>query len=155
MRKYLVIEIMKYHFYLPIVLFLCLGSCGTTEPLPQGKLPPTQTSSPQYVSDEKLQEEIVQLEADLLDSPDDTEKLLRLSSLYVELKSSEKAIVTLERLKELNYKNEPKAYATLAQLYHAKDDYRYALENYKLFKSLLDPNSHLQSKADELSLIHI
>ena len=137
-----------------IYAFLFLTStlftfCGTTEQMPQGKLPPSKTQTPRYETDEALEQKIVTLETKLINHPEDTNLLLQIASLHHELDQKEKALTYLEKMRDLGFSDEPRVYGTMGSIYRDLGAFAKAKESYITFKELLPPDSRTASKVAE------
>jgi len=123
----------------------CATTTATTK---QQRIPTQDTNVPRYQTNDELIKQIAALEKKLQKSPDDIQLLLRIASLSQDVKDYDKALVHMERLKELNYTEDPRLYGSLATIYKSKEDFISAKENYKIFRSLLPPTSSTVAKVD-------
>lgn len=138
--------------WLTLLVVNILMSCSTNpEPTaPRGKLPDIKTDSPRYTTDQQIISEIKDVKKKLLKKPNDTDLLLQLASLQIEVDQSESAIENLEKLKSLNYTGEPKIYASLGKLYDQKEEYKKARENYLLFQHKIEDNPGLWERTNKI-----
>ena len=132
-----------------ILSCLFIISCATPEPTSRGSRPNHESSAPAYVTDEVLARKIQRLEAELVTKPNDTIKLVQLAGMYIDLNDNKNALLTLEKVKALNYQTTPKVYASLGQLYNKGGEFIKASENYKLFRMLVKDNASVFHKNSE------
>lgn len=126
------------------------GSCASTSPKEtQSRLPKTKQQVPDYETDEDLKRKIVKLEKDLAKNNSDTGVLMQLASLHQEINEQDKALVYMERLKDMDFRDDPRLYGSLASIYKKRENYAQAIESYKTFKSLAPPGSSVIPKIDK------
>jgi outer membrane protein OmpA-like peptidoglycan-associated protein/tetratricopeptide (TPR) repeat protein len=140
------------HFFPPllVIAYLLVISCATSEPTSRGSRPTHDSAAPEYITDEQLEKEIQILENHLVENPNDTDKIVKLASIFIDLKDKKNAIRTLERLKALNYRSNPKVYASLGQLYDKEGEFSEARVNYTLFRELTIDNPSLVKRTETI-----
>ncbi len=132
------------------IIVLLLAACGSTAPSPgSARLPQTKQQVPQYETDNDLKKKIKRLTAALSKSPEDTKLLLQLAGLHQEVKEYDQAMIYMEKLKAKGYVEDPRLYGSLAAMYVRSENFEQALENFKMFKSLLPPSSETLPKVEK------
>ena len=131
------------------VVFILIISCSTTTKLPETRIPQTKTQSPAYKTSQDLVNEAKELEKQLLLNPDDQDVMLRLAGIYQELDQFENALYYLERLKDMNYEDDPRLYGSLGIIYKSQERYEEAISSYQTFKTLIPEDAPIQTKIDE------
>lgn len=136
--------------FLPVVGIILFTHCASPAPATRGSRPKHATTAPAYKIDEQLLREIHEIEQDLLESPHNTDLLVQLAGLYMDVGDGDNALRIMEQLKALNYTATPQVYSSLGKLYDDRGEYKLAKENYTLFKELVKDNNDLLTKTDLL-----
>jgi len=132
------------------ILVLFFTACSTTAPSPgSARLPQTKQQVPQYETDNDLKKKIKRLTDALSKSPEDTKLLIQLAGLHQEIKEYDQAMIYMEKLKSKGYTEDPRLYGSLAAMYVRNENFEEALENFKLFKSLLPESSETIPKVEK------
>lgn len=141
-------KVLYFGFSVYIILF-SLGCSSTSPQAPQSRIPKTKQQVPGYETDEDLKRKIVKLEKDLVKKNHDTAILMQLASLHQEINEEDQALSYMKQLKEMGFKEDPRLYGSLASIYKKREDFVEAIDNYKIFKSLLSPGSPTIPKIDK------
>ena len=127
--------------FLSLILLITVSGCSTTSTAPQSRIPPTKSSAPRFTTSERLKKEIEILESQRIEDPENQEILLRLASLYVEVKNDSLALERMLTLKNLGFEKDPRMYGSMASIYKRSKKYDLAIEHFLIFKELFPVES--------------
>ena len=124
-------------------------SCKTQQTTLDSKLPERKHSSPVYDTDEELMKRVVRFEKELAKDPDNLEIQLQLAALNQDLGRTDEALRYMISLDEAGYKDDPRLYGSMANIYANRAEHNQALAYFKKFRANAPDSEELIKSIDE------